>query len=90
VWSGDKRGEPGLLASCYRESLKLAAAKGLKTIAFPAISCGVYGYPLEEAVRIAVREGAAFVAGHPLPGKIIFACFDQAALAAYNIELAAL
>ena len=56
VWSGGKRGEPELLASCYRESLKLASAHGVKSIAFPAISCGVYGYPLAEAVKIAVRE----------------------------------
>jgi len=90
VWSGGKRGEPELLASCYRESLKLAAARGLKTVAFPAISCGAYGYPLEQAVQIAVRECAGFLAGSPLPEKIIFACFDQAALAAYDAELARL
>jgi O-acetyl-ADP-ribose deacetylase (regulator of RNase III) len=90
VWSGGKRGEPEFLASCYRESLKLAAAIGLKTIAFPAISCGVYGYPLGEAVRVAVRECAGFVAANPLPEKIIFACFDGAALAVYEAELAAL
>ena len=88
VWSGGRRGEPEFLASCYRESLKLAAAGGLQTIAFPAISCGVYGYPFGEAVRVAVRECAAFVAAHPLPEKIIFACFDGAALAAYESELA--
>ena len=58
VWSGGKHGEPDLLASCYRESLKLAAGHQLKTVAFPAISCGVYGYPLEQAVRVAVRECA--------------------------------
>ena len=87
VWSGGKRGEPELLASCYRESLKLAAAHGLKTIAFPAISCGAYGYPLEQAVKIAVRESANFAAGHPLPERIIFACFDGAALEAYEAEL---
>jgi len=87
VWSGGKRGEPELLASCYRESLKLAAAYKLKTIAFPAISCGAYGYPLEQAVRIAVRESMNFAAGHPLPEKIIFACFDGAALTAYEDEL---
>jgi len=88
VWSGGKRGEPELLASCYRESLKLAAAYGLKTIAFPAISCGAYGYPLEQAVKIAVRESMDFAAGHPLPEKIIYACFDAAMLAAYESELA--
>jgi len=87
VWSGGKHGEPDLLASCYRESLKLAAGHQLKTVAFPAISCGVYGYPLEQAVRVAVRECAGFVVGHPLPEKIIFVCFDGAALKAYEDEL---
>ena len=90
VWSGGKRGEPELLASCYRESLKLAAAYGLKTLAFPAISCGAYGYPLEQAVKIAVRESMNFTPGHPLPERIIFACFDGAALAAYEAEFARL
>jgi O-acetyl-ADP-ribose deacetylase (regulator of RNase III) len=87
VWSGGKRGEPELLASCYRESLKLALAHDVKSIAFPAISCGVYGYPLDRATKIAVRECAAFVAANPLPEKITFACFDAAALAAYEREL---
>lgn len=90
VWSGGKRGEPDLLASCYRESLKLADGHGLKTIAFPAISCGVYGYPLEQAVRIAVCECAAFVRAHSLPEQIIFACFDAATLSTYEAELARL
>jgi O-acetyl-ADP-ribose deacetylase (regulator of RNase III) len=90
VWSGGKRGEPELLASCYRESLKLAAARGLTTIAFPAISCGAYGYPLEQAVKIAVRECVAFAAANPLPDRITFACFDAATLAAYEAELAQL
>jgi len=88
VWSGGKRGEPDFLASCYRESLKLAAAHGVKSIAFPAISCGVYGYPLDQAVKIAVRECADFAAAHPAPGKITFACFNAEALAAYEAELA--
>jgi O-acetyl-ADP-ribose deacetylase (regulator of RNase III) len=87
VWSGGKRGEPEFLASCYRESLKLAQAHGARSIAFPAISCGVYGYPLDQAVRIAVRECAAFVAANPLPERITFACFDPAALATYEAEL---
>src|SRR6185503_1226390 len=81
VWSGGKRSEPELLASCYRESLKLAAAHKLKSVAFPAISCGAYGYPLPEAVAIAVRECADFSA--PLPEQVIFACFDAATLAVY-------
>jgi O-acetyl-ADP-ribose deacetylase (regulator of RNase III) len=90
VWNGGKSGEPALLASCYRESLKLAAANGIRSIAFPAISCGVYGYPLDEAVKIAVRECAAFTAAIPLPEKIAFTCFDAIALAAYDAELARL
>jgi O-acetyl-ADP-ribose deacetylase (regulator of RNase III) len=88
VWSGGRRGEPELLASCYRESLKLAASHLLKSIAFPAISCGAYGYPLGQAVEIAVHESMNFAAGHPLPERIIFACFDGAALEAYEDELA--
>jgi O-acetyl-ADP-ribose deacetylase (regulator of RNase III) len=90
VWSGGKRGEPEFLASCYRESLKLAVTHGLKTIAFPAISCGVYGYPLDLAVTIAVRECSGFIAANAVPEKILFACFDPLTLAAYEAELARL
>jgi len=87
VWSGGKRGEPEFLASCYRESLKLALDHGLKTIAFPAISCGVYGYPLELAVKIAVHECAGFIAANAVPEKILFVCFDPETLYAYEAEL---
>ena len=87
VWNGGKRGEPALLASCYRESLKLAVAAGVRSIAFPAISCGVYGYPFAQAVRIAVHECAGFVAASTLPEKIVFACFDGAAFNVYEDEL---
>ncbi len=87
VWHGGTRREPELLASCYRTSLALALEHGVKTIAFPAISCGVYGYPLEQAVAIAVRETAAFVAANPAFEKIIFACFSRDALDAYTREL---
>jgi len=87
VWSDGKRGEPQLLASCYRESLRLAASHQLKSVAFPAISCGVYGYPLEHAVKVAVRECMEFASAHPLPERIVFACFDAATLAAYESEI---
>ena len=87
VWNGGKRGEPELLALCYQESLKLALEHELRTIAFPAISCGVYGYPLEEAVRIAVRVSWECVNKHPEFEKIIFACFDRVALDLYQAEL---
>src|SRR5687767_12670275 len=65
VYRDGKHGEPALLASCYRNSLALAAEKGAKTIAFPAISCGVYGYPLEDAIAIAVRECDEGTRRHP-------------------------
>ncbi len=90
VWNGGKRGEPELLASCYRESLKLAVAHGIRTIAFPAISCGVYGYPLDQAVRIAVRECSGFLDRDEPIEKILFACFGDDALRAYAAELARL
>jgi O-acetyl-ADP-ribose deacetylase (regulator of RNase III) len=90
VWHGGAGGEPQLLASCYRSSLALAVEHRVKTIAFPAISCGVYGYPLKDAVLTAVRECADFVASHALPEKIIFACFDRPTLDAYRAELAKL
>ncbi len=90
VWHGGKHGEAELLASCYRESLNLAVESGLKTIAFPAISCGAYGYPLHQAVAIAVRETAALARAHPTIEKVTFACFDQSTLDVYRAELARL
>ena len=60
VWHGGTHGEPELLASCYRSSLQMAIDNGVRSIAFPAISCGVYGYPLDDAAAIAVREVSAF------------------------------
>jgi O-acetyl-ADP-ribose deacetylase (regulator of RNase III) len=89
VWRGGRHHEPELLASCYRASLALAAGHGVSTIAFPAISCGAYGYPLEAAARIAVRECAAGLAAHPEIARIIFACFDRAMFDRYRVELAA-
>ncbi len=88
IWQGGAQGEPELLASCYRDSLALALAHGVQKIAFPAISCGVYGYPLEQAVRIAVRECAAVAAAEPGIEQIVFACFGPAMLALYRAELA--
>lgn len=85
VWNGGRSREPELLASCYRTSLALAREHDLATIAFPAISCGVYGYPLEQAVAIAVRECKACVEDFE---KILFCCFDASMLALYQAELA--
>ncbi len=90
VWQGGARGEPELLASCYRESLALALAHSVRKIAFPAISCGVYGYPLERAVRIAVRECAQAATAEPKLEQIVFACFGPEMLALYRAELARL
>ncbi|MHB8667056.1 MAG: O-acetyl-ADP-ribose deacetylase [Burkholderiales bacterium] len=88
VWQGGAHGEPGLLASCYRESLALAVAHGAASIAFPAISCGVYAYPREHAVRIAVRECAEVAVSEPKIAQIVFACFGPGMLALYRAELA--
>lgn len=90
VWHGGKRGEPALLASCYRKSLALARAHDLATVAFPAVSCGVYGYPLEAAAAIAVRECADFVATDARIERIVFALASDDAVAAYDAELARL
>src|SRR5437762_13750776 len=88
VWNGGASGEPELLASCYRRSLELALAHSIRTIAFPAISCGVYGYPMERAARIAVRECRRFTRVHDAIARITFALFGPEALAIYQAELA--
>src|SRR5450756_258255 len=84
VWNGGTRGEPELLAACYRSSLRLALEHDVRTIAFPAISCGVYGYPLDKAVKIAVRETSGFLGERPDLEKIIFVCFDDDTLDVYR------
>jgi O-acetyl-ADP-ribose deacetylase (regulator of RNase III) len=88
VWHGGGHGEPLLLAACYRNSLRLAQTNGVRSIAFPAISCGVYGYPLGEAVAIAVREVRSFARTATTIERVVFACFGREALAAYERELA--
>jgi O-acetyl-ADP-ribose deacetylase len=87
VWRGGSEGEPGLLASCYQRSLALAREHELRTLAFPAISCGIYGYPLDDAVKIAVREVRAAVAADDAFEEVVFACFGPAALHAYERAL---
>ena len=90
VWRDGRSREPELLASCYRSSLALAAAHGIQTIAFPAISCGAYGYPPQDAVAIAVRKCAEGVERHDTLTSITFACFDEHMLALYDAQLAQL
>jgi O-acetyl-ADP-ribose deacetylase (regulator of RNase III) len=76
VWSGGTKGEPELLSMCYRNSLEIALNEQLRSIAFPAISCGVYGYPLDEAATIAVREARAFLDAHDLLERVVLVAFD--------------
>jgi O-acetyl-ADP-ribose deacetylase (regulator of RNase III) len=84
---GGLHGEPELLAGCYSESLKLAVANGVRSIAFPAISCGIYGYPVPDASNIAVRTVANFLAGNDSIHQVIFACFGQDVMTAYQTAL---
>ena len=90
VWHGGSRGEAELLASCYRRSLEIAAGHGLKSVAFPAISTGVYGYPKQQAAGIAVRTVADFLARSALPERVVFCCFDEAAACLHEDAIARL
>jgi O-acetyl-ADP-ribose deacetylase (regulator of RNase III) len=84
VWQGGESGEPELLASCYRRSLELAAEHGATTIAFPAISCGVFGYPSDRAARIAVGQVAEFLRRNESVTKVYLVCFGGDVLGAYR------
>jgi O-acetyl-ADP-ribose deacetylase (regulator of RNase III) len=75
-WRGGNHGEDELLAGAYRSSLELAREHGCASVAFPAISTGIYGFPLERATRIAVREVRDFVREHEMPGQVLFVCFS--------------
>ena len=94
VWHGGGSGEAGLLAACYRRCMEIAAAKGLKSIAFPSISTGVYDYPVEAAARVAVDTVRAFLAGPPAtapgaaPLDVTFCCFSDRDLEVYKRLLA--
>ena len=84
VWRGGAEGEADLLASCYRESLELAVEHDAKTVAFPAISCGVYGFPVEKAAPIAVREVTAFLEEHDAIEKVYLVCFGDVVFRAFR------
>jgi O-acetyl-ADP-ribose deacetylase (regulator of RNase III) len=84
VWRGGRSGEPELLAGAYRVSLLLAHAHDLKSIAFPAISTGIFGYPLDPATDLAVETVQAFAASESTVQEVVFACFSPEVLAAYR------
>jgi O-acetyl-ADP-ribose deacetylase len=84
VWRGGAKGEQQLLASCYSSSLELAAENGIKTIAFPALSCGVYGYPVSVAALIAIKETANFLELNDAVDTVYFVCFDDAIYETYS------
>lgn len=87
VWHGGQAGEAQLLASCYQQSLQLAYVHHLRSIAFPAISCGVYGYPLTAAASIAVRVARALPGGAEPPQRVVFCCFGETTTTAYHRAL---
>jgi len=88
VWRGGNSGEQDKLAGCYRRSLELAAEHGLKSIAFPAISTGVYGYPVTAAAEIAVKTCGEFLRDNQSEMEVIFCCFSQRDLEIYQNLLA--
>lgn len=86
VWRGGGENEPALLASCYDKSLALAEINGLKSVAFPSISTGIFGYPTDDAAKIAVERALAFVENHAM--KVMWVLFDEKTKAIYDRALA--
>jgi O-acetyl-ADP-ribose deacetylase len=87
VWNGGHKGEPELLASCYRNALQLAVANGVTTIAFPNISTGIYRFPKPEAAAIAIKEVQQFMANDNPMDEIFFVCFDEENYSLYKEKL---
>ncbi len=87
VWRGGKHGEPETLADCYRNSLQLAVENEIETLAFPAISCGAYGYPIKEAAQIAFKATREFLAENDNPQKVIFVVWGDDVYDAYREAL---
>lgn len=83
IWHGGNRGEPELLAQAYQNSLRLAVAKGLKTVAFPSISTGAYGYPIEQASRVALKAVKDFLEKEDTLDEVVFVLFSDHALKIY-------
>lgn len=90
VWKGGGQNEEKLLADCYRNSLTAAVEKGAKTVAFPAISTGVYGFPLKRATEIAIKETRQFLENDDCPDQIIFVCFSKKAMNTYEETFSAI
>jgi O-acetyl-ADP-ribose deacetylase (regulator of RNase III) len=88
VWHGGKDGEPQLLASCHRRAIELAAGRGCKSIAFPAISTGAYGYPIELAAQVAIGATKEAIAVHPGVELVRFVFRDDQTRAPYDVALA--
>jgi O-acetyl-ADP-ribose deacetylase (regulator of RNase III) len=86
VWRGGNHGEPKLLAQAYQNSLRLAVAKGLKTVAFPSISTGVYGYPVKDACRVALNAVKEFLEKEDNLDEVVFVLFSESALEVYSDE----
>ncbi|CAM3693728.1 O-acetyl-ADP-ribose deacetylase [Roseateles saccharophilus] len=89
VWRGGAHGEAELLAACYRNSLRLAAAKQASTVAFPSISTGIYGFPIEQAARVAVETVRVELAVHASIQEVVFCCFSAEDLRVYEAALTA-
>jgi O-acetyl-ADP-ribose deacetylase len=87
VWRGGTNGEPELLASCYRRSIEVAASKSVSSLAFPSISTGIYGYPIELAAKIAVSTVRATLTAFPIVREVTFCCFSTSDLAVYESVL---
>ena len=87
VWHGGRQGEPVLLASCYRRCIELARDHGITTMAFPSISTGIYGYPIDEAAKIAVAATRQSVAEPTGLSEVIFCCFSQGDLTVYELVM---
>lgn len=87
VWHGGNNGEPALLASCYRRCLEIAREHSFRTIAFPSISTGVYGYPIAQAASVAVAAVRRFLRESGFPIEVTFCCFSQADLEVYKAAL---
>lgn len=87
VWHGGTRGEAAKLRSCYARSLALAQSHGLRSIAFPAISCGVFGYPVEQAAQVAVQAVVDTLPAAPAIAEVIFVCFGDTTLRAFEQAL---